>query len=155
MNSQRPSDAPGGTVPEGRYGPSKASRRGRSRPVLRIVLIAVPLVLVLGPLTYLAYENLANDPIEADRTSFRELPDHSMELNMQVRRDEPDRAAVCIVRTRSVDGLETGRREVFVPPGKSQLETVVKGTSKPVTASIVGCDYDVPGYMSKAMRPTE
>lgn len=155
MDSQRPSDSPAGSVPEGRYGPSKKPRRGRSHPRLRKVLIVVPLVLVLGLLTYVAYDKLSNDSIKADRTSFQETSDHAMKLSMQVSRDDPDRAGVCVVRTRSKDGLETGRREVLVPPGKSQLDTVIEGTAKPVTASIVGCQYDVPSYMSETVRPTE
>src|SRR5699024_8557928 len=119
VDSQQPSDGSGGTVPEGRYGPGNKSWRDRFRPRTRKALIAVPLAVVLGLLGFLMYTNLGSESIEADRTSFREVSDQAMELNMRVRRDDPDRPAVCVERTRALNGVESGRVEVIVASGQS------------------------------------
>lgn len=113
------------------------------------------MVLVLGLVAFVTYYNLGPKPIEADRTSFEQLPGDALELHMNVRRDDPDQAGVCVVRVRSIDGLETGRREVFVPAGVDSVSTVIKSTQPPVTASVVGCSYNIPPYMSTPQRSME
>ena len=155
MDSQQPSDGASGTVPANRYGPGSKSWRDRFRPGTRKALIAIPLAVVLGLLGFLMYTNLGSESIEADRTSFRQVSEQAMELNMRVRRDDPDSPAVCVVRTRALNGVESGRREVLVPAGQSEVTTVIRGNAKPVTASIIGCGYGVPSYMSAAVRPKE
>jgi hypothetical protein len=57
---------------------------------------------------------------------------------------------VCIVRARSIDGGETGRREVLVPPSSQatvQVTTVVKSSKRPVVGDVYGCGTDVPAYL--------
>jgi hypothetical protein len=59
----------------------------------------------------------------------------------------------CIVRVRSKDGSETGRREVLVPPSDQatvQVTTTVKSFQRPVMADIYGCGTNVPGYLRSA-----
>jgi hypothetical protein len=56
----------------------------------------------------------------------------------------------CIVRVRSRDGGETGRREVLVPPANEatvQVTTTLKSSKPPVLADVYGCGTDVPGYL--------
>ena len=67
-----------------------------------------------------------------------------------VTRADPSRPAVCIVRARSIDGSETGRREVLVTPSTQasvQVTTTLKSSRPPVAGDIYGCGLDVPPYL--------
>lgn len=141
----------GHALPEGRYGkpPAKRSRRTTA------ALIALG-VLAGGVVAYVAYVNLGSAPIEAERTSFGNLPGNQMQLVFDVTRQTPDKAAVCIVRTRGLDGSEGGRKEVYIAPGPSpvRVTTVISSSSEPVTADVFGCSYQVPAYLSTGQPPT-
>jgi hypothetical protein len=140
----------GQVLPEGRYG-----SRGRPVPRRTYWIVGTVAVLFGGFLAYLAYTNLGAAPIEAERTAFANLPDNAMRLTFTVHRDEPQRAAVCIVRVRGRDGTEGGRKEVLIPAGgtPTSMTTVIRSTSEPVTADVVGCSYQVPPYLSTTMPP--
>jgi hypothetical protein len=142
----------GHALPEGRYGKAPARRSRRAT-----VIFAVLGVSVGGLVAYIASENLGTAPIEAERISFDDLPDNRMQLVFEVKRQTPERAAVCIVRTRGIDGTEGGRKEVYVGPGASsvRLTTVISSSSEPVTADVFGCSYQVPAYLSTGQPPTE
>lgn len=135
-------------LPEGRYGPARP--RG-SRLRWRWVFTALGLV-AGGVVAWVAYVDLGPAPISADRVSFTELPANAMSITINVSRDDPSRAGVCIVRVRDVSGAESGRKEVFVPPGEAHglQTTTVRSTSRPVTAEVFGCSYDVPTYLSRS-----
>ncbi len=134
------------TLPEGRYG-SRA--RGPVSPVLRWALLVVALV-VGGVVAWIGYQNLGTQPIESEQAAFEVLDDSSVEITVEVARDRPERPAVCIVRARSEDGDEAGRREVLVPPaeGTSRVTTVLRTSKPPVTGEVFGCSYQVPAYLS-------
>jgi hypothetical protein len=73
-----------------------------------------------------------------------------VQVTVTVTRDDPSRPAVCIVRARSIDGSETGRREVLVGPSTQktvQVTTVVKTSKPPVVGDVYGCGTDVPSYL--------
>ena len=73
-----------------------------------------------------------------------------VEVTVSVTRADPSRPVVCIVRARSKDGSETGRREVLVPPSEQatvQITTEVKTSRPPVIGDVYGCGTDVPGYL--------
>ena len=60
---------------------------------------------------------------------------------------------VCIVRARSYDGAETGRREIVVGPSEAktvQVTTTVKTYARSVMGDIYGCGTTVPGYLAPA-----
>ena len=142
--------SPGRPLPDGRYG-------GGRRLSRRAGWLLGACGLTLGVLVaYLGYTNLASAPIETQRVGFESLPANAMRLTFEVVRDSPDRAVVCIVRARGLDGAETGRKEVLIAPGPSStlVNTVVRGSTEPVTADVFGCSYQVPEYLSTAMRPT-
>ena len=71
-------------------------------------------------------------------------------MTISVTRKDPSRPVDCIVRVRSKDGGETGRREVLVPPANQatvQVTTTLKSGKPPVMADVYGCGTDVPGYL--------
>ena len=125
-SARRPrSDAqPRRTLPEGRT----AREPRRPLPKLaRWALLAVAVAVGVRWSPASGTETSAPQPIEAQsRRASSILDDNAMEITFEVSRDQPERAAVCIVRARSEDGDESGRKEVLVPPGKTVVvETTV------------------------------
>ncbi|MDR7302715.1 hypothetical protein JOF55_002896 [Haloactinomyces albus] len=104
----------------------------------------------------IGYNNLGNPPIDANRLTYRALDDNSLRITLEVRRDSPSRPAVCVVRAKSLDGTETGRKEILVPPseGTAHPVTVVTTSAPPVSGSVHGCSYNVPEYLSTTTRPS-
>lgn len=98
-----------------------------------------------------AYRNLGSPPIEGRQTAFRVTGDSTVEVSFQVVRAQPERPAVCIVRARADDGDETGRKEVYIPPGSRSVveKTVLRTSRRPVTGEVFGCSYDVPAYLEQ------
>ena len=67
-----------------------------------------------------------------------------------VTRSDPAKPVACVVRGRSIDGGETGRREILIPAGdQSQVgvRTEVTTSSRPVIGEVFGCTADVPTYL--------
>lgn len=134
-----------GQLPEGRYGPRVGSRRRWVVPVgLLLAVLAGLAIAVIG------YRNLGTTPIRTETLSFTLLTGNAVQLRLTVIRDDPTRPAVCIVRARSRDGEETGRKEIYVPPaaGPISLTTVVHTSRPPVTAEVYGCSFQVPSYLN-------
>lgn len=134
-----------GQLPEGRYGPRVGSRRRWAVPVgLLLAVLAGLAIAVIG------YRNLGTTPIRTETLSFTLLTGNAVQLRLTVIRDDPTRPAVCIVRARSRDGEETGRKEIYVPPaaGPISLTTVVHTSRPPVTAEVYGCSFQVPSYLN-------
>jgi hypothetical protein len=134
-----------GQLPEGRYGPQASSaRRGWAVPAgLLLAVLAGLVVAVVG------FRNLGTTPIRAEAQSFTLLPNNAVQVRLSVIRDDPSHPAVCVVRARSRDGAETGRRELYVPAatGPIVLSTIVHTSRPPVTADIYGCSLQVPAYL--------
>lgn len=142
---------PGRTLLEDRYGakPRRASKR------TYWVVGAIALV-VSGVVAWIGYVNFGTAPIETQTTNFANLPNNQMKMTFDITRDTPERPAVCIVRVRVLDGSEGGRKEVYIPPGKSSvsISTIITSSGEPVTADVFGCSYQVPAYLSTNMPPT-
>ena len=82
--------------------------------------------------------------------AYQLVDNETVTVTISVTRKNPSRPVVCIVRARSIDGAETGRREVLVPPSRLktvQVTTTVKATRQPVVGDIYGCGTDVPAYL--------
>lgn len=142
----------GARLPEDRYG---SYARRRARPWVRWLLAsATAVALALG--TFVAYNNLGSQPITADQAAFRVLDDRSVLITIEVRRDEPQRPAACVVRARGGSGVEVGRGEVFIPPadGTKRYDSTLYTSERATTGEVYGCTYDVPEYLSSATRPT-
>jgi hypothetical protein len=121
-----------GQLPEGRYGSRTLTRRRRwAAPVAALLVVLAGLVVAV-----IGYRNLGSTPV----------------LSLSVIRDDPSQPAACIVRARSRDGEETGRKEVYVPPaaGPIVLTTIVRTSRPPVTADVYGCSLAVPPYLVPA-----
>jgi hypothetical protein len=138
------------TRPPERYG---IRRSPRWLPVLLLVavLAAGTVVAVFG------FTNLGSPPIEGRQTAFNVIDDGTVDVTFQVVREQPERPAVCIVRARSRDGDETGRKEVYVPAGERSViaSTVLRTSRRAVTGEVFGCSYEVPNYLEPVTRTSE
>ena len=105
--------------PAARYGRQRLSRR--SRRWLAIGLTA--LVLLAGVVVAIvASQRLGSGDVQGELGGYQLVDDETLSVTIKVTRADPSRPVVCIVRARSIDGSETGRREVLVPP--SSQDTV-------------------------------
>jgi hypothetical protein len=132
-----------------------AARYGR-RPSLRIrrrwIILAATLI-VLGAgvaVAVVGYQRLGRNDVGGTLAGYRLVDDETVEVTITVTRADPSRPAVCIVRARSKDGSETGRRELLVPPSPDksvQVSGLVKTSRPPVMGDVYGCGLDVPSYL--------
>ncbi len=143
--------AQSGTMRADRYGvrPRKTSRR-------TYWILGACALLLGGVIAWIGYVNLGTAPIQTQQVGFENLAQDTMRLTFEITRDTPDRAAVCIVRTRVRNGEEGGRREVLIPPGPAttRVTTTIKSGAEPVTADVFGCSYQVPEYLSTHLPPS-
>jgi hypothetical protein len=132
-------------LPEGRYGTPR-------RPLPKWARWSLPVIAVLlgGVVAWVGYRNLGTMPVEAKQTAFQVVDPGSVEITFEVVRQTPEQAVVCIVRARSQDGDEAGRREVLVTPGAGTVRatTLLRTSKAAVTGEVFGCSYQVPAYLS-------
>lgn len=133
--------------PADRYGRSRLSRRGRR---LLLAALAATVVLIGVIVAVVASQRFGTQEVKGELGAYRLLDGQTVEVTVTVTRDDPSQPVVCIVRARSKDGSETGRREVLVPPSQQatvQVTTVVKASREPVIGDVYGCGTDVPSYL--------
>ncbi|BBZ58924.1 DUF4307 domain-containing protein [Mycolicibacterium monacense] len=133
--------------PAARYGRQRVSRRTRR---LVAAVLAAGVVVAGVILAIVASQRLGTQEVEGELGAYRIIDDRTVEVTVSVTREDPSRPAVCIVRARSKDGSETGRREILVPPSEQatvQVTTVVEASKPPVIGDVYGCGLDVPPYL--------
>jgi hypothetical protein len=134
--------------PATRYGRQRLSRRARRG----IVIALLALVLAAGvTIAIIASQRLGTRGVKGELGAYQIVDDQTISVTITVTRDDPSRPVVCIVRARSIDGSETGRREVLVPPSTQatvQVKTIVKSSKPPVIGDVYGCGTDVPPYLT-------
>ena len=92
------------------------------------------------------------DYVDGTLVSFEIVSDDRVDVRLSVTRDDPSEPAVCIVRSRSRDGSETGRREVLIPAspnGTEDIRTEVITSAPPGLADLYGCSLTVPEYLTR------
>ena len=143
MTGPTPDDQPA-ALPEGRY------TRPRRGPRYGVVATVLGVLVGLGA-AYLGYQNLADTPVEGQQTGYELTDDSTLTLRFDVTRTDPSQPAVCIVRARSLDGSESGRREVLVAPSSdaiTSVETQVRTSQPPVAGDVYGCSLTVPPWFA-------
>jgi hypothetical protein len=133
--------------PPARYGRQRLSRGSRRRVV---VILSVVIVVAGVALALVAYQRLGTGEVKGELGGYELIDGETVRVTISVTREDPSRPVVCIIRARSVDGAETGRREVLVPPSSQatvQVTAVVKSSRRPVIGDVYGCGTDVPGYL--------
>jgi len=135
------------TPPTDRYG--SAPRAARPKNWGKWVLTALVVLAGIG-IAYIGYLKFAVKDVDGKQVAFDIVDDQTMNIRFTVTRDDPSNAAVCIIRTRSKDGSETGRREVYIAPSDSQtveLTAPVHSSKPPAMGDLYGCSLDVPDYL--------
>jgi hypothetical protein len=133
--------------PAARYGRQRMSRRSRrwwAVGLTATVLVAGVIVAIV------ASQRLGSGDVEGELGGYQLIDDETLSVTVKVTRADPSQPVVCIVRARAIDGSETGRREVLVPPSSQDtvnITTTVKSTRPPVVGDVYGCGTDVPGYL--------
>lgn len=105
--------------------------------------------LVLIGLAVLAYQRFEGVDVEGKMVAYQ-VDDQTAEVTISVTRKNPATPVVCIVRARSRDGAETGRREVLIGPSDArtvQVTAIVKSYTRPLVGDIYGCGTEVPAYL--------
>ncbi|HUH68316.1 MAG TPA: DUF4307 domain-containing protein [Mycobacterium sp.] len=136
--------------PEARYGRSRLSRVSRRGVVIALGVLVVAAGLVVA---VIGYQRLGAGDVAGSLAGYQVIDNETASITISVTRSDPSRPVDCIVRVRSEDGSETGRREVLVGPSQAatvQVTTTVKSSQPPVMADIYGCGTDVPGYLRSA-----
>jgi hypothetical protein len=136
--------------PEARYGRPRLSRGSRRRIVIALAVLVVAAGIVVA---VVGYQRLGTSDVAGSLAGYQVIDSETVSVTISVTRSDPSRPVDCIVRVRSKDGSETGRREVLVPPSGQatvQVTTTVKSTKPPVMADIYGCGTNVPGYLRSA-----
>jgi hypothetical protein len=133
--------------PTARYGSQRLSRSNRRWIAigLGVLVLAVGIVIAV-----IASTRLGTGEVKGELGGYQLVDDETVQVTVTVTRDDPSRPVVCIVRARSLDGSETGRREVLVNPSTQktvQVTTVVKTSKPPVAGDVYGCGTDVPSYL--------
>ena len=133
--------------PAARYGRQRLSRGNRRWIAIGLTV----LVLATGiAIAVIASQRFGTGDVTGELGGYQIVDDETVEVTISVTRDDPSRPVVCIVRARSIDGSETGRREVLVPPSAQatvQVTTIVKASRPPVVGDVYGCGTDVPSYL--------
>lgn len=133
--------------PATRYGSREQSRSNRRWILFAVAVLSVVVGVVVA---VVAFQRFNSNEVKGELTGYQLIDDETVEVTIGVERPDPSKPVVCIVRARSKDGSETGRREILVPPGSGrvvQVTTEVKSTRKPVMGDIYGCGTDVPSYL--------
>ncbi|WP_024441086.1 DUF4307 domain-containing protein [Mycobacterium sp. UM_WGJ] len=130
-----------------RYGDTRGS--ALPRRLLAIALAALAIATV-GAIAMLGYQRFATAEVKGELYGYEVLDHQTVTVRFSVTRSDPSSPAACIVRVRTSDGSETGRREVLIPPSESstvQVTTTVKSSQPPVMGDVYGCGSDVPDYL--------
>ncbi|OBB12445.1 hypothetical protein A5761_22090 [Mycolicibacterium setense] len=133
--------------PAARYGSRQMSRRTRRW----ITFALVGLVVVAGViLAIVAFQRLGTGEVKGELSAYELIDDQTVAVTIGVTRPDPSMPVVCIVRARSIDGSETGRREVLIGPSDQnvvQVTAEVKSSRRPVIGDVYGCGTDIPSYL--------
>lgn len=134
-----------GQRPAARYGGTRSSDRRQ-----KVIAYTVAVVLAIAVTVLVSQRFGGTEEISGIETGFDLIDDGSVSVRFDVTREDPAQPGYCIVRARSLDGSETGRRQFFVPAAAETLssyETVVRTSAPPVAADVYGCGLDVPANL--------
>jgi hypothetical protein len=133
--------------PVARYGRQRLSRGNRRWIAIGLTVLVVAIGIGIA---VIASQRLGTGEVKGELSGYQLVDDDTVQVTITVTRDDPSQPVVCIVRARSIDGAETGRRELLVPPSTQktvQVTTVVKASRPPVVGDVYGCGADVPPYL--------
>ncbi len=139
--------------PEARYGRQRHNAGSRRRIAIALGVLAV--VIGIG-VAVAGYQRLGTADVKGELSGYQLIDSETVDVTISVTRADPSQPVVCIVRARSKDGSETGRRELLVAPSEHatvQVTGEVKTSRPPVTGDVYGCGTDIPSYLVAPSAP--
>ena len=130
-----------------RYGRAPMAPASLRRVRIALTVLAVAVGVAVAVIGYRRFEGNA---VEGEMGAYEVLDNQTVSVTISVTRKDPMTPVVCIVRARSKDGAETGRREILVGPSEArtvQVTTTVKSYKPSFMGDIYGCGSDVPQYL--------
>lgn len=145
---KRDGQAGGASVqpPAGRY-PVERSRSSRRRWFIALSILVVIAGLIVA---WVGYKSLSDAPVSGSGTGYEIVDDSTVDVQFTVTRSDPSKPAACVVRARSKDGAETGRREVLIPPSQDSaigVKTTLRTSERAFVGEVYGCSIKVPDYL--------
>ncbi|MBY4574079.1 DUF4307 domain-containing protein [Gordonia paraffinivorans] len=140
--AERPRSGPRATYPE--QSGSALTRRRWAFGLTILVVVAGVVLAVIG------YSKFGTSDVSGEATGYEILDDRTVAVQFTVDRSDPSKPAACVVRGRSKDGSETGRREILIPADDAErigVRTEVTTSRPPVIGEVFGCTVDVPPYL--------
>jgi uncharacterized protein (DUF58 family) len=134
-------------LPESRYGRQRMAPATRRRVAIALGVLVLALGIIVAVIGYQRFEGT---DVEGTIAAYQVVDEQTVSVTISVTRKNPSQPVHCIVRVRSRDGAETGRREVLVGPSDQktvQVTTTVKSYKPPFVGDIYGCGTDVPSYL--------
>ncbi|MXP22984.1 DUF4307 domain-containing protein [Gordonia sp. HNM0687] len=129
-----------------------AAQSARSRRNWFIALSVLVVAAGIG-LAVLGYSRFASPDVSGEATGYDIVDQSTVVVQFTVTRADPGRPVACVVRGRSIDGDETGRREILIPAGSQTqvgIRTEVATSKPPVIGEVFGCTADVPAYLTES-----
>ena len=133
--------------PTARYGRQQLPRRTRRWIAIGFTVLVVITGVAIAAVAFVRFG--AGD-VKGEVAGYRIVDDNTVEVTVSVTRDDPAQPVVCIIRARSYEGVETGRREVLVEPSTAatvQVTALVTSSRPPAVGDVYGCGSDVPSYL--------
>ena len=133
--------------PAARYGSRQMSRRTRRWITFALVGLVVTAGVILA---IVGFQRLGPREVKGELSAYELIDNQTVSVTIGVTRPDPSIPVVCIVRALSIDGSETGRREILVGPSDQmvvQVTSDVKSSKPPVLGDVYGCGTDVPSYL--------
>lgn len=127
-----------------------AAQSARSRRNWFIALSVLVVAAGVG-LAILGYSRFATPDVSGEATGYDLIDESTVAVQLTVTRADPGSPVACVVRGRSIDGDETGRREILIPGGTQTqvgMRTEVTTSKPPVIGEVFGCTADVPAYLT-------
>jgi hypothetical protein len=126
----------------GRYGTAGGGHGRDARTDRRLKIVGAVLgVLSLAGIGWIGADYVAGQPVSGQVIKFKVVSGRTVEVHLEVRKDAGVRG-VCTLRARAADGGEVGRKDVTVPGGAEQVDTVasLRTTRRATSAELLGCE---------------
>lgn len=130
-----------------RYGKTRNTKfSGKIVVIVLSIVLAATLAYIVAQL----FRGSAAD-VTAQEAGGQVISDNRLSMNVDVTRDDPEKAAFCIVTALDYDKSEVGRREFVVPAGGervSRYEVQIDTRKKGYAGTVYGCSTVLPKYLN-------
>lgn len=118
------------------------------------ILVIAFVVLLAGALAYIAvqFKNSSSADVTAVESGGSVIADDRLNLRVDVTREDPSKAAYCIVTAMDYDKAEVGRREFIVPASNeatTRHSVDINTRERGYAGKIYGCSSTIPAHLKQ------